>query len=486
MMDEKTTLERTGWLRPLTDCVTRQPALCLCLSCYWFWQLFYFQSPASFTEAEGAMLVDGRLVLLLSSCAAYATTWWQYCRLAAVAAKPWYPWLVGIAMAGGTLLQGIAPWLPSSGMGNVMLCVGSGAMGVGAALFIVELSRVFAQLGSRFALLAGVVGLIGCTVPFFLAMVMPDTGRGLLLVGAAVGSLVAWRATVQQFPRGRFYQWGLEAKLHVPLKLTLTCFAQGLALGIMTSFLTLKSSGALHPVVYVAIFAVGALVVLGTADALRLDFNHLLYQVGFPLMGLGFLMQACFPASIDAAGFMFSVAHCYVYILMTCICSYFSNCLKCSPAWIVSLITLAMVGGQMMGTMGVDVGAAVLGASAAGTASAGAALLAFLLPTAALLLLSSDNTVSGWGAIRPAERAADGGDAALFAKIASDYQLTVREREICEYLSRGRNKRYISEQLGVAEETVKTHMGNLYRKLLVHSQQEIIDLVEAERSARER
>lgn len=48
---------------------------------------------------------------------------------------------------------------------------------------------------------------------------------------------------------------------------------------------------------------------------------------------------------------------------------------------------------------------------------------------------------------------------------------------------RGRNKRYISEQLDVAEETVKTHMGNLYRKLLVHSQQEIIDLVEAERSA---
>lgn len=393
MVEEKTALERTGWLHPLADCVTRQPALCLCLSCYWFWQLFYFQSPASFAEAGGALIVDGRLVLLLSSCAAYAIAWWQHRRLAAVAAKPWYPWLVGIAMAGGTLLQGMAPWLPSSGVGNVMLCAGSGAMGVGAALFIVELSRVFAQLGSRFALLAGVVGLFGCTVPFFLATVMSDVGKGLLLVGAAVGSLVAWRATMRQFPRGRFYRWGLETKLHVPLKLTLTCFAQGLALGIMTSFLTLKSSGALHPVVYVAAFAVGALVVLGTADALRLDFNHLLYQVGFPLMGLGFLMQVCFPASIDAAGFMFSVAHCYVYILMTCICSYFSNCLKCSPAWIVSLITLAMVGGQMTGTIGVDVGAAVLGPSATDASSA-AASLAFLLPTVALLLLSSDNTAS--------------------------------------------------------------------------------------------
>lgn len=122
--------------------------------------------------------MDGRLVLLLSSCAAYAIAWWQHRRLAAVAAKPWYPWLVGIAMAGGTLLQGMAPWLPSSGVGNVMLCAGSGAMALGAALFIVELSRVFAQLGSRFALLAGVVGLFGCTVPFFLATVMSDVGKG--------------------------------------------------------------------------------------------------------------------------------------------------------------------------------------------------------------------------------------------------------------------------------------------------------------------
>ena len=88
MVEEKTALECTGWLHPLADCVTRQPALCLCLSCYWFWQLFYFQSPASFAEAGGALTVDGRLVLLLSSCAAYAIAWWQHRRLAAVAAMP--------------------------------------------------------------------------------------------------------------------------------------------------------------------------------------------------------------------------------------------------------------------------------------------------------------------------------------------------------------------------------------------------------------
>lgn len=93
--------------------------------------------------------------------------------------------------------------------------------------------------------------------------------------------------------------------------------------------------------------------------------------------------------------------------------------------------------------------------------------------------------VSGWGAIRPGARKEDG-EGALFAKIASDYGLTARETEVTEYLARGRNKRVISQELGLAEETVKTHMGNVYRKLLVHSQQELIDLVEAERDARDR
>lgn len=50
-------------------------------------------------------------------------------------------------------------------------------------------------------------------------------------------------------------------------------------------------------------------------------------------------------------------------------------------------------------------------------------------------------------------------------------------------LARGRNKRYISQKLGLAEETVKSHIGNIYKKFCVHSQQELIDLVESKRDA---
>lgn len=72
------------------------------------------------------------------------------------------------------------------------------------------------------------------------------------------------------------------------------------------------------------------MLIFATAGTFKMDFNHLLYQLGFSLMGLGFLAHVCLPGNAMAASFLFAVAHCYVYVLMTCICSYFSNCLKCS------------------------------------------------------------------------------------------------------------------------------------------------------------
>lgn len=45
-------------------------------------------------------------------------------------------------------------------------------------------------------------------------------------------------------------------------------------------------------------------------------------------------------------------------------------------------------------------------------------------------------------------------------------------------LARGRNRRYISEKLVVSEETVKSHVSSIYAKLGVHTQQELLDVVE--------
>lgn len=52
--------------------------------------------------------------------------------------------------------------------------------------------------------------------------------------------------------------------------------------------------------------------------------------------------------------------------------------------------------------------------------------------------------------------------------------LTGRELEICELLLRGFNKREICLKLFISMNTVKSHTNNIYKKLEVHSQLELI------------
>ena len=42
---------------------------------------------------------------------------------------------------------------------------------------------------------------------------------------------------------------------------------------------------------------------------------------------------------------------------------------------------------------------------------------------------------------------------------------------------KGYSRKAIARELNIAEETVKTHSGRIYQKFLVHSKQELIELV---------
>lgn len=63
--------------------------------------------------------------------------------------------------------------------------------------------------------------------------------------------------------------------------------------------------------------------------------------------------------------------------------------------------------------------------------------------------------------------------------IANTYLLSKRETEVMFLLARGFNSSYIQEKLYISEGTAKTHIRHIYRKVNVHSQQELMRLVEA-------
>lgn len=66
------------------------------------------------------------------------------------------------------------------------------------------------------------------------------------------------------------------------------------------------------------------------------------------------------------------------------------------------------------------------------------------------------------------------------ASLAVRGSLTGREGEILGFLARGRTNAHIAGVLFVSENTVRSHVRNIYSKLGVHTRQQLIDLVEAE------
>jgi DNA-binding CsgD family transcriptional regulator len=62
--------------------------------------------------------------------------------------------------------------------------------------------------------------------------------------------------------------------------------------------------------------------------------------------------------------------------------------------------------------------------------------------------------------------------------LAQQYALTQRETEILILLAKGRSVPYIQEQLFLAHGTVKTHTKHIYRKLEIHTRQELLTLFE--------
>ncbi len=63
-------------------------------------------------------------------------------------------------------------------------------------------------------------------------------------------------------------------------------------------------------------------------------------------------------------------------------------------------------------------------------------------------------------------------------ELGDRYGLTPREREVAAYVFRGYSAKRIAEIDCVSLNTVQSHTRNVYRKLGVHSRQELIDLVE--------
>lgn len=65
-------------------------------------------------------------------------------------------------------------------------------------------------------------------------------------------------------------------------------------------------------------------------------------------------------------------------------------------------------------------------------------------------------------------------------ELSAKNKLTSREGDILAELGRGRNAAYIAERLTISPQTAKTHQKNIYAKMGIHSQQDLIMLIDQE------
>lgn len=136
--------------------------------------------------------------------------------------------------------------------------------------------------------------------------------------------------------------------------------------------------------------------------------------------------------------------------------------------------------------IGLVVGIATLELAPADTAAVYVALaLVAAIVLSALLLLPFENDTDASGIhtlapVRATVTFAGAGDSLedKCKRLADRYKLSPREKDVLAYVVKGRNARFAAEKLFITESTAKTHIANIYRKANVHSQQELLDVLD--------
>ena len=98
---------------------------------------------------------------------------------------------------------------------------------------------------------------------------------------------------------------------------------------------------------------------------------------------------------------------------------------------------------------------------------------------AAIILYGQNNMKSGWGSVKiQAEFIPTNAQEQKCNAIAAISNLTGREKDVLVLLSKGCNAKTISDRLCISTGTAKTHIKHVYGKLNIHSQQELIELID--------
>lgn len=474
--------ERRGMLLAFKREMLAHPRLSIGFGLFWTWVWLVFQttlfSPAFLVEA--GVPLPGWIIPLSAYAAAFLVLGWLQKVRRIVPQGTLYRRAIPAVMSLGVLIGGVLTFSPLADprINAVAVCLGGLLMGAGTACLHLEWGRVLGYLGARLTILYGVVGTIiaACVVGGLMLLPEPFVWTAAFFVPPL--SAVLLRLDMRSMPG--LYRRTENTTLHVPRRFLATSFTQGLSFGIVQAMLLL--GGHQEPVVALSTssFALAAVVLFFCALFFRMDFNQLIYQVGFLVMAFGYLLLSLVGTDFLTGLLVQSTGYRIVDLMMFALCAYLIKQRGLPTNWVFTITTCFLLLGQIVGAL---VGNAVISAfSLAGTGPHTLAIvMSFALLTVSLLLSDRKNLQTGWGMVRPGDTEAKPDRLAMgCALVGRQHDLTAREQEVLMLLAQGRNRSAISDELTLSKETVKTHIRNIYRKMGIHSQQEIFAAVESE------
>lgn len=411
------------------------------------------------------------------------------------------PWALGAgaSLFAGTVLVLFGPAIvPSDALrlGGVVLT------GMGSAALLLLLGISFARKGAKALLIDVALALVAASLLDGCLLLAPPVAQQLALallpaVAAALFVLAARAGAARTHPA----MPGATGMAGTPgaaggfstVRIVALPAVVGLAYGLMQrltegAFAVDDGSGNL---VTIVAFALSAVMI--ALAALFLDSRKLIKVVCFaaiPLIGIAFVMLPLFSGGREAVQGVCIVGFNSFYFMVWALWAGEREGSALPKRFALGLLVL--VAAESLGSLlGVFVVRAVEGSGA--TLAVVSFVVVYLLLMAGIL--SFDRSMRALqGPAAAGSGACDAGAvkvgvpetpaAARFDALgdmerwAARYGLSARECEVFEMLARGRNRAYISKELVVSDNTTRTHMKNVYRKLGVHSQQELIDLVD--------
>lgn len=485
----------------------------------WLWLLFVKPLGTAIGVSSSTILLDDRCIMVAAALAAFLLVCPLRERINTIVP------LTAAAFAIAT----IASFIPSVSPALVQP-VESVCSGAFAALLFVSWNMLIAQYDSarviRIASLALAAASLCAIVIFLLDASKQDLLLSLvplcsviLLVpqlrkgtdGSSPASKAARKSNASE-PIERFEEPAKGSALlkNMPWRLMCTVFLQGAAIGlwhfIFQSVTIVKCSaefciwremssvfgtlGFLDFVGFTSIlgFLLAFALLLLTAYVLHLNFRRLIYQIGIPFMALAFIVisfnggivinnDTQMTGDLFVIGeILYTAGYFYVFAIIQTLCSHLIAGKKPQEAVFFSAVGFLLLAGQAVGYLAGSGGSAL---QVSGTDLCMLAVFALLLGS--LILIKGNPIWEDLGDAKPAEATLPRKGAFRIAcdEVAAEAQLTPRETEVFMLLAHGRNLGIVQDQLVISRDTAKSHLRNIYRKLDVHSQQELMNIVDA-------